>query len=70
MSILALTMTGDEFFLADDTHNYWPNLIAATDNKAYFRRLPNAEHSCAGHEISLFFSIRSFLINVYEVSNF
>jgi hypothetical protein len=30
------------------------------------RRLPNAEHSCAGHEISIFFTLRSFFLSVYE----
>ncbi len=32
------------------------------------RRLPNAEHSCAGHEISIFFTMRSFYLSIYEVS--
>jgi hypothetical protein len=34
----------------------------------YYRRLPNAEHSCAGHEVSLFFTMRSFYMSVYDVS--
>ena len=34
----------------------------------YKRRLPNAEHSCAGHEISLFFTMRSFYLSIYDVS--
>jgi len=33
------------------------------------RRLANAEHSCAGHEISLFFSMRSFYLSIYDVSD-
>ena len=32
------------------------------------RRLPNAEHSCAGHEISLFFTMRSLYLSIYDVS--
>ena len=32
------------------------------------RILPNAEHSCAGHEISLFFDMRSFFLMVVQVS--
>ena len=62
-----VTTGGDEFFLADDTHFFWNDLKAATDGSAMLRRLPNAEHSCAGHEISLTLTLRSFFISVYDV---
>jgi PhoPQ-activated pathogenicity-related protein len=65
--ILAVTTGGDEFFLPDDTHFFWNDLVAATDGSAMLRRLPNAEHSCAGHEISILFTLRSFFLSVYEV---
>lgn len=66
IKILAVTTGGDEFFLPDDTYAFWDDLIAATDGTALLRRLPNAEHSCAGHEISLFFSMRGFFLATYE----
>lgn len=33
------------------------------------RRIPNAEHSCTGHETSLFFTMLSFYLSVYDVKN-
>jgi PhoPQ-activated pathogenicity-related protein len=66
--IIMVTTGGDEFFLPDDTHYFWPDLLAATGGSALLRRLPNAEHSCAGHEISIFFTLRSHFLTVYEVS--
>lgn len=33
-----------------------------------YRKLPNAEHSCAGHETSLMFSLRAFFLQVINVS--
>ncbi|CAF1105282.1 unnamed protein product [Brachionus calyciflorus] len=67
--ILAIVTSGDEFFLGDDTHVYWNDLQAATKGTAMLRRLVNAEHSCAGHEISIFFTLRSFFLSAYEVEN-
>lgn len=54
--------------IIDNTHSFWNDLATATNGSALLRRLPNAEHSCAGHQISLFFTMRSFYLNVYEVS--
>jgi hypothetical protein len=31
------------------------------------RRMPNADHVCVGHIISLFFTMRSFYMSVYDV---
>ena len=45
---------------------YWRELQAATNGTVLMRRLPNAEHSWAGHDISLFFSLRSFYMSVYD----
>ena len=54
--------------MLEDTHSFWTDLLAATDGSALLRRLPNAEHSCAGHEISMFFTMRSFFLSCYEVN--
>ncbi|XP_050394472.1 autocrine proliferation repressor protein A [Patella vulgata] len=51
---------GDEFFLPDDSHYYFNEL----QGPKYLRILPNAEHSCAGHEISLLFTMRAFFLSV------
>lgn len=56
--------------MLEDTHSFWTDLLAATDGSALLRRLPNAEHSCAGHEISMFFTMRSFFLSSYEVNYF
>ena len=65
--MLVINSAGDEFFIPDDYDYFWTNLRAATNGTALNRRLPNAEHSCAGHEISLFFSMRSFFLSAYTV---
>ncbi|KAK7112150.1 autocrine proliferation repressor protein A-like [Littorina saxatilis] len=59
---LVISTGGDEFFLPDDSHFYYRELNQPT----YLRILPNAEHSCAGHEISLFFDMRSFFLMVTQ----
>lgn len=43
--------------------------VMATFSLCY-RKLPNAEHSCAGHETSLMFSLRAFFLQVINVSTF
>jgi len=70
INLLVITTSGDEFFLPQDTHNYWSDLVAATNGAVLLRRVPNAEHSCAGHEISLFFSLRSFFLHTYDKATF
>jgi PhoPQ-activated pathogenicity-related protein len=65
-NLLVVTTSGDEFFLPQDTHNYWSDLVAATNGAVLLRRVPNAEHSCAGHEMSLFFSLRSYFLYTYD----
>jgi PhoPQ-activated pathogenicity-related protein len=65
--LLLITTSSDEFMFPDNTHSYWSNLTAVTNRSALIRRLPNAEHSCAGHEISTFFTMRSHFLSVYEV---
>lgn len=51
---------GDEFFMVDDSKYYFDEL----KGPKYLRMMPNAEHSCAGHEISLLFGIRAFYLSV------
>lgn len=65
--IYPIVTSGDEFFLADDTHYFWQDLTAATDGSALMRRIPNAEHSCAGHGVSIFLTIRSLFTSLYDV---
>lgn len=65
MKILQIQTGGDEFFLPDNEDAFWSDLQTATGG-SFLRRLPNAEHSCAGHEVSLFFSMRSFYLSIYE----
>lgn len=61
-----MTTSGDEFFLPEDTHSYWQNLVEATDGKVLLRRLPNAEHLMIAHAISEFESITAFFFSTYE----
>ncbi|CAF4525160.1 unnamed protein product [Rotaria sp. Silwood2] len=65
MKLLQIQSSGDEFFLPDNEDAFWNDLQIATGG-SYLRRLPNAEHSCAGHEISLFFTMRSFYLSIYD----
>ncbi|XP_048760078.1 autocrine proliferation repressor protein A-like isoform X1 [Ostrea edulis] len=55
-----ITTGGDEFFQPDDARYYFDQL----EGPKYLRKLPNAEHSCAGHEISILFSLRAFFLQV------
>ncbi|XP_041364388.1 autocrine proliferation repressor protein A-like [Gigantopelta aegis] len=60
MPKLVISATGDEFFLPDDSHYYYKDLIGPK----YLRIVPNAEHSCVGHEIDIFFTIKSFILSI------
>nr|XP_039256779.1 autocrine proliferation repressor protein A-like [Styela clava] len=53
---------GDEFFLPDDSHYY----LTEMEGPTYVNMLPNAEHSCAGHELQLFFNIKAFYVSVMK----
>lgn len=35
----------------DNTHSYWPDLVAATNGTVLLRRIPNAEHALIGHQM-------------------
>ncbi|CAF1622101.1 unnamed protein product [Rotaria magnacalcarata] len=63
--LLQVQSSGDEFFLPDNEDAFWSDLQTATGG-SFLRRLANAEHSCAGHEISIFFTMRSFYLSIYE----
>ncbi|XP_078610561.1 autocrine proliferation repressor protein A-like [Branchiostoma floridae x Branchiostoma japonicum] len=54
--------TGDQFLMPDDSHYYWDQL----EEEKYIRWIPNAEHTMAGHEISLLFGIRAFFLSLVE----
>ncbi|XP_071108310.1 autocrine proliferation repressor protein A-like [Haliotis cracherodii] len=64
MPKLIISTGGDEFFLPDDSHYYYNDL----NGPKYLRILPNAEHSCAGHEISLLFTMRAFFLSIMSAS--
>ncbi|KAL3877090.1 hypothetical protein ACJMK2_034845 [Sinanodonta woodiana] len=55
-----ITTGGDEFFIPDDSDYFFDQL----KGPKYLRILPNAEHSCVGHVISLLFSLRAFYLSV------
>ncbi|XP_035694468.1 autocrine proliferation repressor protein A-like [Branchiostoma floridae] len=55
---------GDEFFMPDDSYFYWDQL----EGEKYKRLIPNADHLCVGHEISILFGLRSFFLSLMEDS--
>ncbi|KAI3379567.1 hypothetical protein SNEBB_009555 [Seison nebaliae] len=59
---LVICSSGDEFFLPDNEINYWQQLSGVK----YLKRNPNAEHSCAGHYVSIFSDLRAFFLANYE----
>ncbi|CAF4262699.1 unnamed protein product [Rotaria sp. Silwood2] len=44
---------------------FWRDLQRVTGG-TYLRRIPNAEHQCVGHLISIVLTIRSFYLSIYE----
>ncbi|CAF4008945.1 unnamed protein product [Rotaria sordida] len=50
---------------ADGQDAFWRELQRATGG-TYLRRIPNAEHQCIGHLISIVLTIRSFYLSIYE----
>ncbi|KAI1886455.1 hypothetical protein AGOR_G00195930 [Albula goreensis] len=56
---LLISAAGDEFFLLDDSHYYYQQL----QGEKHLRILPNAEHTCAGHWLTLFQSIQAFYLS-------
>ncbi|CAF0982013.1 unnamed protein product [Adineta steineri] len=47
------------------TAAFWKQLQDATGG-SYLRRMPNADHVCVGHITSLFFTMRSFYMSIYD----
>lgn len=62
MPKLIIDSGGDEFFLPDDSHYY----LTEMEGPTYVNMLPNAEHSCAGHELQLLFNIKAFYVSVMK----
>ncbi|CAK8676928.1 unnamed protein product [Clavelina lepadiformis] len=62
MPKMVFSTGGDEFFLPDDSHYYF----SAMKGPMYVNMLPNAEHSCAGHEMQLMFNIQAFYMSVMK----
>jgi PhoPQ-activated pathogenicity-related protein len=58
----AIDASGDEYFMPDDSH-YW---LKDMKGEMYFRMVPNAEHSLALHQFSLFVGIKSFVLSILE----
>ncbi|CAF1366256.1 unnamed protein product, partial [Rotaria sordida] len=61
---LQIQTTGDEFFLLDN--EICPPELQRATGGTYLRRIPNAEHQCIGHLISIVLTIRSFYLSIYE----
>jgi len=64
MPKMVFSTGGDEFFLPDDSHYYFSDM----KGPSYVNMLPNAEHSCAGHELQIMFNILSFYLSVMKVN--
>ena len=64
MPKMVFSTGGDEFFLPDDSHYYFSDM----KGPKYVNMLPNAEHSCAGHEMQLLLNVQAFYISVFKVS--
>jgi len=62
MPKLVVSTGGDEFFLPDDSYYY----LSQMKGPIYVNMLPNAEHSCAGHELQLLFNIQAFYTSVFK----
>jgi len=60
--ILAISSTGDEFFLPDDNHSWWHRIPGPT----WFMLLPNAEHTMAPHYVQMYETSMNFIISVVE----
>ena len=64
MPKLIVSTGGDEFFLPDDSYYY----LSQMEGPTYVNMLPNAEHSCAGHELQLLFTVKAFYLSTFKVS--
>jgi len=64
MPKLICSSGGDEYFLPDDSHYYFSSM----QGPSYVNMLPNAEHTCIGHEMQLIFNIGAFYVTVMKVS--
>nr|XP_002128778.1 autocrine proliferation repressor protein A [Ciona intestinalis] len=62
MPKMVFSTGGDEFFLPDDSHYY----LTSMKGPMYVNMLPNAEHSCVGHELQLMFNIKAFYVSVMK----
>lgn len=65
MRLLQIQSAGDEFFILDNEAAFWPRLQEITGG-TFLRRMPNADHICVGHIMSLFFTMRSFYMSIYD----
>ncbi|XP_059147465.1 autocrine proliferation repressor protein A-like isoform X3 [Physella acuta] len=59
---MIVSTSGDEFFLPDDSHYYFDQLIGPK----YLRITPNAEHSLIGHFLSTVLAMQAFFLNIVE----
>ncbi|KAG7491228.1 hypothetical protein MATL_G00000740 [Megalops atlanticus] len=56
---LVISTVGDEFFLPDNSHYYYQQL----QGEKMLRIVPNAEHLCVGHWMSVLLSAQSFYLS-------
>lgn len=64
--LMVVTTSGDEFFIPDDSKYYWSDLNQVTNGTVLMRKIPNAEHSCVGHQTAIFSDLVSFYLSAYE----
>ena len=64
--LMVVTTSGDEFFIPDDSSYYWKDLQQITNGTVLMRKIPNAEHSCVGHQSAIFADLVSFYLSAYE----
>jgi len=60
MPTMAMSSTGDEFFLLDDNHSWWDDI----PGPHYLMMLPNAEHTMAPHYLQIYETLVSFTLSV------
>ncbi|XP_070580927.1 autocrine proliferation repressor protein A-like [Ptychodera flava] len=62
MPKMIISTGGDEFFLPDDSHYYYDQLLGPS----YLRITPNAEHSLILHYATTLLNLRSFFLSVVQ----
>lgn len=64
-NIMVVSSSNDEFFIPDDTWNFWKELEVMTEGSALLKRIPNCDHSYDNHKIALYSTIQTFFLNLF-----